>query len=111
MRNLHLVKLLHTLIWLVMSAAILHVVYVGLTGQFPPLLYISISLVILELIVLLANRGECPLRHVAAQLTEDRYDGFDIYVPGWFVRYNVPICGTIFTLGLIMVIARMLLAN
>jgi hypothetical protein len=111
MRNLKIVKLLHTLIWIIMTVAILHVVYVGLTGELSSLLVISLPLVSLECVVLLTNRGECPLRNVAAGLTQERHDGFDIYIPGWLARYNVPICGGLFTIGLILVIVRILSAR
>lgn len=36
---------------------------------------------------------------VAARYTGDRNDNFDIYLPLWLARYNKPIFGTLFVVG------------
>ena len=57
-------------------------------------------LVGLEGIVLVANRGRCPLTPWAERYTENRAPNFDIYLPVWLARWNKHIFTTLFLVGL-----------
>lgn len=100
---IRLIKIVHTAVWVVQVAAILYVVYAGLTNTFNWILYLAIGLVLVESIVLVANRWTCPLTPVAMKYTEDRKDNFDIYLPEWLARHNKTIFTTIFLVGLLLV--------
>ena len=43
---------------------------------------------------------------VVARITDDRRDNFDIYLPLWIARYNKPIFGWLFVVGLLFTLAR-----
>ncbi|MEO0332204.1 MAG: hypothetical protein AAF223_11045 [Bacteroidota bacterium] len=60
----------------------------------------------LETGVLLINRWRCLLSDVAARYTEAQNDNFDIYLPEWLARYNKTIFGTLFGIGLLLVLLR-----
>lgn len=105
---LTLVKSLHTLVWSVMAAAVLYVVYCGLAGGGGPLLAVSIGLVLLETAVLLFNKWRCPLTDVAARYAAADRDNFDIYLPEWLARHNKTVFGGLFLLGLALVLFRRL---
>lgn len=111
MTKLRLIKFIHTLVWVVMAAAVFEVLWESISGYFTPMLPFSLALIVVEILILVLNRGECPLRFIAARHTEDRHDGFDIYIPGWLVRHNIAIFGTLFTLGVILILLRTLLLN
>jgi hypothetical protein len=65
------------------------------------------SIVLVESVVLLANGWRCPLTDIAARYTADRSDNFDIYLPVWLARHNKTLFGTIFAVGLVFVIWRL----
>jgi len=39
------------------------------------------GLVLVECVILAANRGHCPLTDLAGRYTDERADNFDIYLP------------------------------
>ncbi|MBU1038983.1 hypothetical protein KKC17_01985 [Patescibacteria group bacterium] len=103
-QSLTFIKSLHTIIWLIMAVATIYILYAGLTKTFNIWLWISIGLLVMESIVLLINRWTCPLTPVAMKYTTDRQDNFDIYLPLIMAKYNKIIFGTIFAIGLLLVI-------
>ncbi len=50
----------------------------------------------IECLVLVFNRGRCPLTDVAGRYTSARSANFDIYLPVWLARYNKEIFGVVF---------------
>jgi hypothetical protein len=106
--KLFLIRLLHTVIWLVMASAVVYVLYGGISGEITTLTWVAVGLVLLEGVVLLIFRGVCPLRFAAAVHTDDHRDGFDIFLPGWLARYTVEIFTPTYCCGLILVLIRLM---
>lgn len=106
MRPLVRIKLLHTFIWAVMAAAILYVLYSGLTGNVITLTWISLALALGECVVIVLNKWTCPLTPLAAQHTTSREPNFDIYLPLWLAKHNKGIFGTILVAGILLVLWR-----
>ena len=100
------VKLIHTLIWFVFVTAILYVCYAGAFDRVNRLVWFCIGAVIIESIVLLINKGRCPLTSLAGKYTDARPIGFDIFLPEWLARYNKILFSTVFIVGLILVLWR-----
>lgn len=100
-RKLVFVKLLHTLVWVVMAAAVVYLVAASLLDRFDPWFWAAAVLIGGETLVLLISGFKCPLTTVAERYTEDREPDFDIYLPRWLARYNVLIFSTILGLGLL----------
>ena len=106
------IKSLHSVIFVLMSAAVLHVIYSGVTGVRGTLLWLSIGLLTLEGVVLFANRVRCPLTTMAQRLGDATGDD---YLSEWLLRRSgtrsiVPVCGGTFALGLLLIIVQTLLA-
>jgi hypothetical protein len=97
---LRLVKIVHTLAWAVFAGCILALPVVAWLRDFP-LAALLIAVVLVEVIVLFANRFRCPLTAVAARYTSDRRANFDIYLPMWVARYNKEIFGSLFVAGIL----------
>jgi hypothetical protein len=62
--------------------------------------------VLLECLVLAANRMQCPLTTIAARYTDDRRDNFDIWLPEWLARHNKRIFGALFAAGVVFAMVR-----
>lgn len=108
--KLTVVKTIHTAVWLVMASATVYILYAGITNTFSTWLWVAIGLLLFESTILLANRWTCPLTPVAMKYTADRNDNFDIYLPRLAAKYNKAIFGTLFVVGLILVISNIVRA-
>jgi hypothetical protein len=103
-QKLVLVKIVHTVVWAVMAWAACYILYAGIKNVFGTLLWICISLLVVESLVLVYNKWTCPLTPLAMKYTSDRDPSFDIYLPLVVAKYNKQIFGSIFLLGLVWVI-------
>ena len=103
-----LIKLAHTVIWFIMALASIYILYAGITKTESAWLWISIALLCFESLVLVFNKWTCPFTPMAMKYTSERTDNFDIYIPKIIARYNKVIFGTIFVVGLVLVIYNML---
>ncbi len=101
--QLSLIKLLHTVIWAFFAACIVVLPVAGLKRRFDWALALT-AVVLLECVILMANRGRCPLTGLAAQFTEDRTDNFDIHLPIWLALHNKTIFGFLFLAGELIVL-------
>ncbi len=104
------IKAFHTVVFLVESAAILYIVYSGLTNQRGPWLVVAVVLVLAESAVYVLNGTRCPLTKLAKQMGDRTGDDFiaDIFLPEWFTPYIPRICGGLAVGGLLLVGLRML---
>jgi hypothetical protein len=93
-----LVKVVHTVVWAFFVGCIIALPVVALAGRLRLAAWIA-GTVLIEVVVLVANRWRCPLTAVAARYTAERRDNFDIYLPLWLARYNKQIFGPLFVAG------------
>ena len=100
--KLVLIKIIHTIIWMIMATASFYILYAGIMGISNVVLWIAIGLLLFETIVLMINKWTCPLTPMAGKYTADRRDNFDIYLPQWLAKYNKMIFGVIFCIGLVL---------
>ena len=96
--SLRLVKLAHTIVWAIFAACIVAIPALAWLGH-ERQAGVLILVVLVEVLVLIANGGRCPLTAVAARYTTDRRDNFDIYLPEWLARHNKLIFGSIYLCG------------
>ena len=92
---LQAVRLIHTALWAVFVSCILGVWVETAEEKFGWAMILS-GVVLVECVVLAANRGRCPLTDVARLYSNDQRPNFDIYLPLWFARYNKWIFGALF---------------
>ena len=104
-RQLHVIKIAHTVVWLFFVACIAAIPVLGWMQRFGAA-FALIGVVLAEVLVLALNAWRCPLTGVAARYTDDRRDNFDIYLPVWLARNNKTIFGSLFVAGVVFVVAR-----
>jgi len=107
-KRLFLIKLIHTIIWGVLVAAIFYTLYTGVFDRVGMLTWFCIGLIFVEGIVLLICRGKCPLTLLAHNYTDNHSVGFDIFLPVWLAEKNKFIFSMIFFVGFILVLWRVL---
>lgn len=100
--KLRAIKAIHTLVWAVFAGSIVAIPVFAFRGSLQ-LAWVLIGFVLVEVIVLMANRMTCPLTDVAGRFTADRHDNFDIYLPLWLARHNKTIFGGLYVAGIVYV--------
>ena len=96
--SLRIVKVAHTVIWVILAGTVLAIPVSGYFGHFL-IAAVLVGVVLVEGLVLLLNHWRCPLSDIAARYTSDDADNFDIYLPAWLARHNKLIFSILFALG------------
>ncbi len=107
-RKLLTIKVLHTIIWVFFVLIILYILYSGIFNRIDILTWVAIVLIVVEGIILLVNGWRCPLTNLGEKYTEQTDVGFDIFLPSWVAKNNKTIFTTIYLIGVIIVIYRLL---
>jgi hypothetical protein len=104
------IKLLHTAIFGVESAAILYILYSGLFDARGPLLVAAVIVVLAEVLIFAASGARCPLTKIARRLGDATGNDFiaDIFLPERFARSIPFVCGGLALAGLLIVGVRLL---
>ena len=108
-KKLFQIKVLHTLIWMFFVALIFYVVYSGISNKITLFTWIAIGFVFGEGLVLLLFKMFCPLTLIARKYSDSKKYNFDIFLPEWLARHNKLIFTTIFLLGVVVVLLRLIL--
>ena len=101
---LTVLKTVHTVIWIIMTAANFAAFYLALIGRFNWLFFLCVALLGGEIIVILVNSWHCPLTDVAARYTTERQANFDIYLPLWLAMNNIKVFSVLIVLEIMIVL-------
>jgi len=107
-RKLIILKIFHTIVWSFFVLVIMFILCSGIFDKINIFTWIGIVLILVEGIILLINGWRCPLSIVGEKYTEHTDIGFDIFLPKWIARNNKIIFTTIYSIGVIIVIYRLL---
>ena len=102
------IKLVHTVIFCVLSLCVLYALFSGLADRVTPWTWVAILLLLVESIVLVVFRWTCPLTLLAERQGAVRGEVADIFLPKWFADRIFPICGTLFGIAVVLVAWRTL---
>ncbi|MBZ0294044.1 MAG: hypothetical protein K8L99_15895 [Anaerolineae bacterium] len=107
------IKFVHSMVFVVVSLAIIYVWYAIFTGATGVLLALAVGAIVLESAVYVANGLRCPLTHLAQEYGDVSGDDLiaDIFLPQWFVPLIPRVCGTLAVLGLLVLAVRVVLAG
>jgi small neutral amino acid transporter SnatA (MarC family) len=103
-----MIKVLHTVIWAFFVLIIFYILYSALVDRIDILTWMAMALIIVEGIILLMNGWRCPFTNLGEKYTKQTEVGFDIFLPRWLAKNNKTIFTSIYLLGVIMVIYRVL---
>jgi len=106
-RQLVAVKLIHTIIWVILSSAIFYILYSGLFNRITIYTWIAMGMIVVEGAILMAFKWSCPLTVVARRYSDSTDNNFDIYLPEWLAKHNKTIFTSIYLIAVVLVIIRM----
>jgi hypothetical protein len=102
------VKLVHTLIFVVLSACVLYILVSGALDRITAWTWVAVAAIVIEGLVLAATRGKCPLTILAERLGAADGGVADIFLPRWFADRLFPICGTLYLIGCAVIAIRLM---
>jgi len=84
MNYLFLIRLVHTLIWIILAGTTFYILYSGLFDRITIYTWLAIAVITGEGLVLLIFKWSCPLTVIARKFSDSQKDNFDIFLPsGW----------------------------
>lgn len=106
MNKLNLIKFIHTLIWAFFNVVLFYMAYAVIVNKIDKFVWIGITLIVLEGLVLLIFEKMCPLTIIARKYSDSTKDNFDIFLPNWLAKYNKLIYTTFFIIIVCGIIYR-----
>ncbi len=100
--KLFLIKLIHTTIFLLMSACVFYILYSGITKNYYWTVFLAIGAIFIEGIIVILNNWQCPLTNLARKYGDEKGLVTDMFFPKWFVPYVFQSCSVLFAIGLIL---------
>jgi hypothetical protein len=100
------IKLVHTVVFWILSACVLYALFSGLVGPVTTWTWVAVGLLLVESVVLAASGWTCPLTILAERQGATRGSVADIFLPKWFADRIFPICGTMYAVALILIVWR-----
>ena len=105
--KLGLVKVIHTIIWVFFNLVIFYLLYAVIANKIDKWVWICISLILLEGVILVVFKNICPVTLIARKYSKSQKDNFDIYLPNWLARYNKEIYSIIVLIAIVILIYRL----
>jgi hypothetical protein len=102
------VKVVHTLIFWLLSACVVYVLFSGIADRLTTWTWIAAGLVLVESVVLAVSGWTCPLTILTERMGAARGSVSDIFLPKWFADRIFPICGTAYGVALLLIVVRLL---
>lgn len=105
-QRLAVVRGVHTVIYAVMTASVLAMLYAGISGAKGAWLWLALALVAVESVVFVANGLRCPLTALVVRYTPDGRQVSDTYLPERITRYTLAVFGPLILVGLVLLALR-----
>jgi hypothetical protein len=105
--KLIVIKAIHTLIWIFFNIVIFYMFYAVVTNRIDIWVWICLSLILLEGLILLVFKKVCPITIVARGYSNSTKANFDIYLPNWLAKYNKEIYSIIVLIVFLILVYRL----
>jgi hypothetical protein len=107
-KPLAVIRAVHTVLYMVMAASTLVLLYCGVAGVSGPLFWVALALLSVETVVFVGNGMKCPLTALAVKYGAEKGYAFDTFLPERFTRYTFRFFGTLMGFGLLLLVLRWL---
>jgi hypothetical protein len=102
MKNrIFIIRLVHSIIYFFMIACLGYILYCAIVGRYDWTLLIAVAAIVIEGLILILNRGRCPLTNLAEKHGAASGSVTDLFLPMWFARNTFRIATIIFIIELI----------
>ena len=91
------------MIFILMSACIIYILYSGLAKNYHWTVFLVISAVFIEGLVLIFNNWQCPLTNMARKYGNPKGSVTDMFSPKWFLPHVFRVSTVLFVIGIALV--------
>jgi len=105
-RRLAMVRVIHTVIYLVMAFSTFALLFAGITGASGLWLWVVIALLGTETVVFVGSGLKCPLTALAVRYGAEKGNVFDMLLPERETRYAFRFFGSVMVIGFLLLAAR-----
>jgi hypothetical protein len=102
------IKLVHTIIFWILSLCTVYALYSGLADRITTWTWVAVVFLLVESVALVASGWTCPLTILAERQGALQGSVADIFLPKWFADRIFPICGTTYAVALVLIMWRVL---
>lgn len=102
------IKLLHTVIFWILSGCVVYSLYCGVVGRIGVWTWVAVGLLLVESIVLAASGWTCPLTILAERRGAGQGSVADLFLPKALADRIFPVCGTAFGVAVLLILWRLL---
>lgn len=106
--KLLVVKLVHATLFILMSGCVVYTLYSGIARNYHWTLFLAIGVIVVDGMVLMLNKWQCPLTSLAKKLGDDTGRVTDIFFPAWFVPHVLRSYSALFTVAVLVLAIRYL---
>jgi hypothetical protein len=107
-RTVLLIKVVHTIIFWILSASVLYTLYCGLTGYITAWTWLAVILLFVESVALALFSWKCPITILAEQHGAGSGSVAHLFLPEWFADRIFAFCGTTYAIALLIIFCRVL---
>ncbi len=100
--KLFFIKSIHSLIFILMSACVIYILYSGIIKNYHWTVFVAIGAVLVEGVALIFNNWQCPLTTLARKYGDEKGSVTDMFLPEWLSRHVFIIFPALFAIGLIL---------
>ncbi len=87
-----------------MSACIFYILYSGITENYHWTVFLAISAILIEGLVLIFNSWQCPFTNLAKKYGDETGRVTEMFFPAWFVPHVFRSCTVLFVIGLLLLV-------
>ena len=87
-----------------MSSCIIYVLYCGITKTYNWTLFLAISAIFIEGLVLILNNWQCPLTNLARKHGDETGRVTDMFYPKWFLPHVFRFSTVLFVIGIALLV-------
>lgn len=98
---IYVIRLIHGLITAFFLSCIVYIYYAGITNQMNIYVYISVGMILLEMVIIVLNKGICPMG-VLHNKFGDTKTFFELLLPKPLAKRAVPFLGFVAALGILL---------
>ena len=101
-RKLFLVKVIHSILFLLLSVCVLYILYCGITKTYGWYLLYAMGIFSVEGLVLIFSRWRCPLTYLAKKYGDEDGSVTKYFCPKWFVPHVFQTYAVLFAISLVL---------
>jgi len=110
-QKLFLIKAIHTALFIFFSACLAYVYYSGITRTYDWILFLAIGSILIEGLVLILNKWQCPLTNLAREYGDEHGRVTDMFFPAWFVPHVFRSCSVLLIIGVAVLVVNYLIGR